>query len=103
MIQIQYELYLFETRIMKTVVRDSNNTLDDSMKEIGQLLKIIRINDGLTQEAVHEEYMLNRSLLSRAERGKPITLKSFLKILEVYDYNLKSFGFLINEGSILGC
>lgn len=85
---------------MKTEGKKKKNPVDKPMKEIGRILKTIRINDGLVQEDVSEESMLCRSLISRAERGGNITLKSLLKILGAYDYNLKSFGFLIEDGSI---
>lgn len=85
---------------MKTGGKKKKHPVDKPMKEIGNILKIIRINYGLIQEEVSEESMLCRSLISRAEQGGNITLKSFLKILKVYDYNLKAFGFLLNDGSI---
>lgn len=85
---------------MKTARRKKSNNTDKRMKDIGQTLKLIRINEGLTQEEVSEKLGVNRSLLSRSEMGENITLKSFLKILYAYNYNFKAFGFLLNDGTI---
>lgn len=68
-----------------------NKKEDDILKDVGRTLKMIRLNEGLIQTEVCLESNLNRSSLQRAESGENITLKSLLKILSAYDYDLPFF------------
>jgi len=69
----------------------SDKENNKELKEVGRVLKIIRLNEGLSQTELSLESNLNRSLLQRAEMGENITLKSLLKILGAYNYDIPLF------------
>jgi transcriptional regulator with XRE-family HTH domain len=61
-------------------------------KKIGERLKFIRLERGLTQENLAELSDLHRTYIGSVERGeRNITVKNLYKILIAVDYSLSDF------------
>lgn len=60
-------------------------TEDDIIKEIGIRLKNIRIQRNLSQEELGRMIGKSKSDISAIENGKPITMKSFIRLLRYVD------------------
>ncbi|MBN1187728.1 MAG: helix-turn-helix transcriptional regulator [Bacteroidales bacterium] len=60
-------------------------TEDQILSEIGKRLKEIRLNLDMSQKKLGELIGKAPDEISRIESGKPITLKSFLRILRALD------------------
>lgn len=64
--------------------------IGDSMKDLGNCIKELRIKNGYSQKKIHDEIGITNSQQSRIERGlnqeiSPLTL---MKIAKFYDVNL---------------
>ncbi|SFN90531.1 Helix-turn-helix [Paenimyroides ummariense] len=55
------------------------------LKEIGEFIKVKRIEKNLTQDEVAEKAAISRSTLSLLERGENTALSNLLKVLRVLD------------------
>ena len=68
------------------------NSYDKTSKEIGKKLKAIRIAKGYTSyENFALENDIDRKQYWRIENGQNLTLKSLIKILDIYGLSLKKF------------
>ncbi len=69
-----------------------NNTIDWTnlsnpamLREIGRLLKTMRLKRNLTQEEVSEKAGLDRTTVVQLEKGRSATLLTFIQILRVLE------------------
>lgn len=51
--------------------------------EIGKFMKHHRIRQNMTQEEVAKAAAISRSTLSLLERGEPVSMSSFIKVLRI--------------------
>ena len=56
-------------------------TENQILEELGERIRAIRLNQNLTQKQVSELVGKGPDEISRIESGKPMTMKSFLRIL----------------------
>lgn len=65
----------------------SYNSYSDAaiLRNIGEFIKVKRVDQNLTQDEVSDRAAISRSTLSLAERGENIALINLLKILRVLD------------------
>lgn len=67
-------------------ISDITNLSDSAiLKEIGEFVKVKRINQNLRQAEVADQAAISRSTLSLLERGDNIALSNLLKVLRVLD------------------
>ena len=60
--------------------------------ELGRRLKGLRIDKGLTQEALAFEVEISRDHLSNIENGKhPVNIKTLYKLAQYFDVDMKYF------------
>lgn len=60
---------------------------------IGKIIKKLRIDKNLTQEALAEKMDISTNYLSKVERGlSRLNVEAFLKMAEVLSFSLKDFG-----------
>lgn len=60
--------------------------------ELGRRLKHLRIDKGLSQEALAHEVEISRDHLSNIELGKhPINIKTLYKLAEFFEVDMKYF------------
>lgn len=69
-----------------------NNQLDSRLLAISERIKKLRIEKGFTSyEQFAFEYKLPRSGYGNHEKGRNITLKSLLRILDIHGISLEDF------------
>ncbi len=60
--------------------------------ELGRRLKKLRIQNGLTQEALAAEVEISRDHLSNIENGKnPVNIKTLYKLANFFEVDMKYF------------
>ena len=60
---------------------------------IGKIIKKLRVDKNLTQEALAEKMDISTNYLSKVERGlSRLNIEAFLKMAEVLSFSLSDFG-----------
>lgn len=53
--------------------------------DMGQRLRLVRLNKSITQQTLAEQTGLNRTTIRDIERGKPVNIMSLLPVLRALD------------------
>ena len=65
---------------------------------IGKIIKKLRIDKNLTQEALAEKMDISTNYLSKVERGlSRLNIEAFFKMAEVLSFSLSDFGIKVND------
>lgn len=72
------------------------------IETIGKIIKKLRVDKNLTQEALAEKMDISTNYLSKVERGlSRLNIEAFFKMAEVLSFSLSDFGIETNKRPVL--